>query len=191
LEEIAMKWVKRIAIVFAVLLIVPAVALLIMGHRKNAGVAQVAAEINAPPDQVWTWIDDGDKLKQWVSWMVDVKYQDPQKTNGVGASRVLVLKDANNGGALMQIVSRYSEYAPPNRMTVEVGDTEGLFTGAETYRLTDLGNGRTRLEVRGHFHYSQWFANFMEPLITPQAEKKMAMDMAHLKALAEAQANAR
>jgi hypothetical protein len=31
----------------------------------------------------------------------------------------------------------------------------------------------------------------MEPLITPQAEKKMAMDMAHLKRLAETQAESR
>jgi hypothetical protein len=31
----------------------------------------------------------------------------------------------------------------------------------------------------------------MEPLITPQAEKKMAMDMEHLKTLAEAKADAR
>jgi hypothetical protein len=123
--------------------------------------------------------------------MVEVKYPDPQKTIGVGASRVLVMKDANNGGMLMQIVSKYSEYAPPSRMTVVVSDTQGLFTGGETYLLTDLGNGRTRLEVRGHFHYSQWFANFMEPLITPQAEKKMAMDMAHLKRLAETQAESR
>ena len=186
-----MKWVKRIAIVLAVLLIVPTAALLVLDHRKNAGVAQVALEIDAPPDRVWSWLDDGDKLKQWVSWMVDVKYRDPQKTNGVGASRVLVMKDANNGGMLMQVVSKYSEYAPPSRMTVEVSDTEGLFTGAETYLLTDLGNGRTRLEVRGHFHYSQWFANFMEPLITPQAEKKMAMDLGRLKRLAEAKADAR
>jgi uncharacterized protein YndB with AHSA1/START domain len=191
LEENAMKWVKRIAIVLAVLLIVPMATLLVLGHRKNAGVAQAAAEIDAPPDQVWTWLDDGDKLKQWVSWMVDVKYPDPQRTNGLGASHVLVMKDENNGGMLMRIVSKYSEYAPPSRMTVQVGDTEGMFTGAETYLLTDLGNGRTRLEVRGRFHYSQWFANLMEPLITPQAEKNMAMDMAHLKRLAEAKADAR
>jgi len=115
-----MKWVKRIAIVLAVLLIVPTVTLLVLDHRANAGVALAAVEINAPPDQVWTWLDDGDKLKQWVSWMVDVKYPDPQKAHGLGAKRVLVMKDENNGGMLMQIAETYTEYAPPSRMTARL-----------------------------------------------------------------------
>jgi uncharacterized protein YndB with AHSA1/START domain len=191
LEEIAMKWVKRIAIVLAVLLIVPTVTLLVLGHRANAGIARAAVEINAPPDQVWTWLDDGDKLKQWVSWMVDVKYPDPQKAHGLGAKRVLVLKDENNGGGLMQIAATYTEYAPPSRMTLQVADTEGLFNGEESYRLVDLGGGRTRVETRSRAHYMEWFANFLEPLITPQAEKKMVMDVARLKRLVEAKAEVR
>jgi len=186
-----MKWVKRIAIVLAVLLIVPTVTLLVLGHRANAGIARAAVEINAPPDQVWTWLDDGDKLKQWVSWMVDVKYPDPQKAHGLGAKRVLVLKDENNGGGLMQIAATYTEYAPPSRMTLQVADTEGLFNGEESYRLVDLGGGRTRVETRSRAHYMEWFANFLEPLITPQAEKKMVMDVARLKRLVEAKAEVR
>lgn len=106
--------------------------------------------------------------------MVDVKYPDPQKTHGVGAKRVWTMKDENNGGALMQIAATFTEYAPPSLMTVQIGDTEGLFTGQASYRLVDLGSGRTRMEVRERAHYTEWFANLMEPLITPQAEKKMA-----------------
>jgi uncharacterized protein YndB with AHSA1/START domain len=191
MEEIAMKWVKWIAIVLAVLLIVPTVTLLVLGHRASAGVAQVQVDINASPDQVWTWLDDGDKLKQWVSWMVDVKYPDPQKAHGVGAKRVLLMKDENNGGMPMQIAETYTEYAPPLRMTAQVADTEGLFTDEASFRLVDLGSGRTRVEARDHAHYLEWFANLMEPVITPQAEKKMRMDMAHLKRLVEAKAELR
>jgi uncharacterized protein YndB with AHSA1/START domain len=186
-----MKWVKRIAIVLAVLLIVPTVTLLVLDHRANAGVAVAAVEINAPPEQVWTWLDDGDKLKQWISWMVDVKYPDPQKTHGLGAKRVLVMKDENNGGMLMQIAETYTEYAPPSRLTAQVADTEGLFHEEASYRLVDLGSGRTRVEARSHAQYMQWFSNLLEPLITPQAEKKMAMDMARLKSMVEAKAEVR
>ena len=186
-----MKWVKWIAIVLAVLLIVPTVTLLVLGHRASAGVAQVQVDINASPDQVWTWLDDGDKLKQWVSRMVDVKYPDPQKAHGVGAKRVLLMKDENNGGMPMQIAETYTEYAPPLRMTAQVADTEGLFTDEASFRLVDLGSGRTRVEARDHAHYLEWFANLMEPVITPQAEKKMRMDMAHLKRLVEAKAELR
>jgi len=186
-----MKWVKRIAIVLAVLLIVPMAVLLVLGHRSNAGIAQASIEINASPDQVWTWLDDGDKLKQWISWMVDVKYPDPQKAHGVGSKRIWTMKDENNGGTLMEIATTCTEYAPPLRMTVTASDSEGFFNGEESYRLVDLGGGRTRLEARSQAHYTQWFAGLMEPLITPQAEKKMVMDAAHLKRLVEARAEVR
>jgi len=186
-----MKWLKWIGIVVAVLLIVPLAVLLVLGHRTNAGKSQLAVEINASPDQVWTWIDDGDKLKQWVSWLVDVKYPDAQNGHGVGASRILVMKDENNGGMLMSIVGKCSEYQPPSRMTMRLSDTQGFFDGEETYQLVDLGNGRTRVEIRSHFHYSEWFANLMEPLITPSAENKMVRDMARLKSLVESRAELR
>jgi hypothetical protein len=45
--------------------------------------------------------------------------------------------------------------------------------------------------MRGLFQFSQWFANLMEPVITPQAEKKMAADLARLKALVESRAQLR
>jgi uncharacterized protein YndB with AHSA1/START domain len=183
-----MKWIKRIAIVLAVLLVVPTAVLLVMGRRANAGVAQASVEISAPPDQLWKWLDDGDRLKQWVSWLVEVKYPDPQKAHGVGASRIWVMKDENNGGALMQIVSRFTEYTPPSNLTLHVADTDGMFVGDETYRLVDLGSGRTRLEVRSRAHYNEWFAALLEPLITPAAEKKLVMDVNRLKQLAETRA---
>jgi len=183
-----MKWLKWIAIVLAVLLIVPLVTLLVLGHRANAGHANASAEINASPEQLWTWIDDGDKLKQWVSWLVDVKYPDPQQPHGAGSTRILVMKDENNGGMLMQIAGKCSEYAPPSHMTVQLADSEGMFDGEQAYQLVDLGNGRTRLEIHWHYHFSQWFANLMEPVITPQAEKKMVGDVARLKSLVESKA---
>jgi uncharacterized protein YndB with AHSA1/START domain len=188
LEEIAMKWLKRIAIVLAVLLIAPLVTLLALGHRSSAGTVQASVEINASPEQLWTWIDDGDKLKQWVSWLVDVQFPDAQRSHGAGATRVLVMKDENNGGMLMRITGKCAEYAPPSRMTMQLADSDGMFDGLQAYQLTDLGGGRTRLEIHSHYHFGPWFANLMEPLITPQAEKKMVADVARLKSLVESRA---
>jgi uncharacterized protein YndB with AHSA1/START domain len=186
-----MKWLKWIGIVLAVLLIVPLVTLLVLGHRANAGRTSASAEINASPVELWTWIDDADKLKQWVSWLVDVQYPDPQRPHGAGSTRILVMKDENSGGMLMRIAGKCSEYAPPSHMTVHLSDPDGMFDGEQAYQLTDLGNGRTRLEIHGRFHFSQWFANFMEPVITPQAEKKMVGDVARLKLLVESKADLR
>jgi len=186
-----MKWVKRIAIVLAVLLIVPIATLLVLGQRKGAGLAQTSVEINAAPDQVWAWLDDNGKLKQWISWMVDAKDADPAKPHGIGSKRIWTMKDENNGGMLMEIAGTYSEYAPPSRLTLQIADKEGMFHGESSYRLVDLGGGRTRVEVKLRAHYTEWFANLMEPVITPAAEKKLAMDVGHLKRLVEAKAELR
>lgn len=180
-----MKWLKWIGIVIAALVILPVVTLFAMRYRHGAGETHASVEIAASPQTVWTWIDDGEKLKKWVSWTADVTYPDAQKAWSMGSSRVLVMRDENNGGMLMRITTKCSEYVQPSVMTVQMSDGEGMFEGDQTYKLTDLGNGRTRLDVSSHYRLNQWFANLMEPLVTPAAEKKMKMDVAHLKSLVE------
>jgi carbon monoxide dehydrogenase subunit G len=63
--------------------------------------------------------------------------------------------------------------------------TPGAFEGTQTYKLTDLGNGRTHLEIAGQYRYTVWIAQLFEPLITPAAQKKMDDDAARLKSLVE------
>jgi hypothetical protein len=93
-----------------------------------------------------------------------------------------MMKDENNGGQLMEIAGTFSQYEPPSKMTVQLS-APGGFDGTQAYRLTDLGNGRTRLEIDLDFHFTSALARLMEPLITPQAEKKMVSDLDHLKSL--------
>ena len=80
-----MKWLKWIGIVLAALLILPVVTLLILGQRKDAGHLHGSIEIAASPQQLFPWLVEGDKLKQWVSWLVEVRVPDPT-VHGVGAS---------------------------------------------------------------------------------------------------------
>jgi hypothetical protein len=65
-------------------------------------------------------------------------------------------------------------------LTSEIG-----FDGTSTWKLTDLG-GRTRFESEGSFRYHSAMFRLMEPLITPQAQKKQELDFAKLKSLIEA-----
>jgi uncharacterized protein YndB with AHSA1/START domain len=177
-----MKWVLRIVGGFFVVILLAVAVLFIMGHRTNAGRIHASAELNGLPDQVWPWLNEGEKLKQWVSWLVEVRGW--ESGAGVGAKRVWVMRDENNGGALMEIEGKCSEYAPPARLTVQLS-SGGVFDGQQAYRLTDIGNGRTRLEVDSSYHFSPWLARLMEPVITPAAEKKMVGDVARLKSLME------
>ncbi len=176
-----MKWLKWIFIVPAALLAFVFVVLLILGALPGNGQMHVSTEIAASPQQVWPWIDNGDKLKQWVSWLVDVKQAQPRAP---GSTQTWVMKDENNGGMLMTLNGRCTEYVPDSRLAVAITSADE-FDGAQSYTLTDLGNGRMRLDIDGRYHFTNWFANLMTPLIMPAARNKLVNDVAHLKALAE------
>jgi len=177
-----MKWVLRISGIFVVLLIIGVAVLFVLGHRANAGQIHVSAELNASPDQLWPWLNDSDKVKQWVSWLAEVRQDRP--TVGVGTKQIWVMHDANNAAKPMEIEGTYTEYVPPTRLTVQVSSA-GSFDGHQTYRVENLSAGRTRLDIDGTYHYSQWFAELLDPLITPAAEKKLVEDVARLKSLVE------
>jgi uncharacterized protein YndB with AHSA1/START domain len=182
-----MKWAVRIVGGFLVVILLAVALLFIVGHRAGAGRVRASTEFNSSPDQLWPWLNEGQKLKQWVSWLVEVRGW--EQGASVGAKRVWVMKDENNGGMLMEIEGTCSEYAPPSRLTVQL-KSGGDFDGQQSYRLTDIGHGRTRLDVDSNYYFSSWFARLMEPLITSLAEKKMVGDVARLKSLVEGKATA-
>jgi hypothetical protein len=177
-----MKWIWRIVAVLVALPLLCAGVLLAMGMRGSAGRTHASIEIRGGPDRIWPWLDQSDKLKQWVSWLVDVR-EDPN-SHAVNGKRVWVMRDENNGGELMEIPFTFTEYAPPSKMTVHAS-MPGTMEGLDAYRITDLGNGISRVESDGQYRYQMWMARLMEPLITSQAEAKMARDLAHLKELVE------
>lgn len=182
-----MKWILWIGGGLIGVIVLACVVLLALGQRANAGRLSASADITAPPGQVWQWVEDPAKLKRWISWLVEVRTPNGSAT-GVGAKRVLVMKDENNGGELMEIGGVYTRYQPPTEMDLAIS-TPGTFEGTQTYRLTDLGNGRTRFQVVGQYHFSMWLAKLFEPLITPAAQKKLDGDVSRLKSLAEAEAS--
>jgi uncharacterized protein YndB with AHSA1/START domain len=183
-EEIEMKWILWIGGGLIGVIALACVVLLALGHRENAGRTIVSADINASPAQLWQWIDEPGKLKQWISWVTEVRIPNDSLAAGVGAKRIVVMKDENNGGMPMEIQGIYTKYQPPTEMDLAMS-TPGAFEGTETYKLTDLGNGRTHFQVIGRYRYTIWMAQLFEPLITPAAQKKMDGDVARLKSLVE------
>jgi uncharacterized protein YndB with AHSA1/START domain len=175
-----MKWWKIVGVMRAVIVGGSFALLFALGRLPNAGRMQASTEIDAPAAKVWAFLDNEQNMKQWVSWLVDVNRSGPR---GAGSTLTVTMKDENNGGQIMRIESRCTEYVPGSRITESMNAPD--FDGTQSYRLTDLGNGRTRLEVDGSFHFSQWFANLMTPLIMPAAKSKLEGDLGHLKELVE------
>jgi hypothetical protein len=69
-------------------------------------------------------------------------------------------------------------------------EVPGLFTGAQTYELTSLDNGRTRVEIRSRIRYTSWIVRLFEPMATPSSTKKLDQDLSTLKGLVERSAAA-
>jgi hypothetical protein len=95
-------------------LVAIAVAVLfIAGLRPGAGRTRSDIEIARPPEVVWTWITEPARVKQWVSWLVEVR-EDPQGTDGVGARDIWVMDDPNMKQRI-EIPSVVTAYDKPRR----------------------------------------------------------------------------
>lgn len=174
-----MKWVIRIVGVIAGLLLLSVAVLFAMSQRDAAKHINASIEINAPRERVWTALTEPEKLKQWITWLVEVR-QD-------GNQRVYVMRDENNGGQLMEIRSSVLESSAPQHLRFTMSAPQEGFDGDHTYELADAGSGRTKVSCTGSYQFSAWVVKLMSPLFMPMAEKKLAGDLARLKAIVEAE----
>lgn len=173
-----MKWVWRGVTGTAAGLLICAAVLMALGRRTDAGVFRTGIEIAQSRDALWPWLQEPDKLKAWVGWLVEVRE--------VGANHQLwVMIDHDLGDQRIEVNSVATAKEPPRHMVAHVS-SPGAFDGEETYWLTDLGNGRTWLAIECRYLYSNWFAKLLEPLITRQASKKLIDDVSKLKSVTEA-----
>ena len=174
-----MKWVKIGLGVVAALIVLPVLALGIANLNPDSNRLNASVVIHQKPAAIWPWLHEPAKLKQWVSWMVEVRQEG---TNGLepGHSAVWVMEDRNNGNARIEIKSVVESVEPMRRFTARLSATEG-FSGNVTYSLTELPDGSTRVESDSRYHFDSAMVRFMMPLVCWQAKKKMVTDLDQLR----------
>jgi uncharacterized protein YndB with AHSA1/START domain len=179
-----MKWFLIILGGLGAVVVLAALILLALGQRADAARLQAAIEIDRPPAEVQTWLNEPDKLRRWVSWLLEVRNLTPGARR-VGSRSVWLMDDPNNKQR-MEIAAEVTEYQPGRRVVSRLEFTGG-FTGQQIYTLTPLGAGdRTRLEHDARYEFSHWFATLLKPLIRASAQKKLLGDLARLKQAVEA-----
>jgi uncharacterized protein YndB with AHSA1/START domain len=174
-------WLARIAIGIAVIFLAILGGLFAMSKRANAGVMTASIEIARPPAEVRRWFTDGDKLTQWVGWLTKVEVVGTP-TSGAGTRQRWTMQDPRNGPMQFERVTEVDD----DTMTVVVIKTPGLFTGRLVSRYAATPTGGTRVTSEGRFTYDSFVYTLLEPLVTPEAEKKEHDDFARLKQKAEA-----
>jgi uncharacterized membrane protein len=177
-----MKWLLYILGGIAGLLVAGLLVLLVLGSRADANRMQTSVIIHRPPDQVWPWLYERDKLKVWVSWLKDVEREPGQPQPGHTA--VWTMEDMNNGGMLMKIRNTVGAVETNRRLTGTLS-APGGFHGHNEYRLTDLGGGATKVENDSRYDFDVWIAKMMAPLVMSEARKKSVSDLERLRAAVE------
>ncbi len=178
-----MKWIKIAGSVAAALIVLPIVALAIAGAGQDSNRMVNTIVIHRKPEAIWPWLYKPDKVKQWVSWLVEIREKgDGEPT--VGGSAVWVMEDRNNGNARMEMTGTVEAVEPNRRLAVRIA-APAEFTGSAVYTLTPLDDGSTRVEADARYVFDNGFARFLTPVICWQAKKKMQGDMEQLRTRVE------
>ena len=176
-----MKWVKiSIGSILGLILLATA-AVAIAGLRSDANRLYCSMVIRQKPAAIWPWLFEADKLKQWVTWLVEVRGAEEPSPGG---KSTWVMEDRNNGNQRMEIHSVVESVEPAHKLAVSLDSPIG-FRGRSTYRLSGQSDGATLLESDSRYTFDNGFARFMLPLVMWQAKKKMVSDMDHLRVLVE------
>jgi uncharacterized protein YndB with AHSA1/START domain len=163
------------------LVVLAVLVLLALGLRGGANEIRNSITISRPPAEVFAWLTEPDKLKQWISWLVEVRIEGQP---GVPGSRAVMVMDDPSMKKRVEMSSTLVKSDPPRLVELKL-EMPGMFTGDISYAL-EPKDGGTLVNTVFRFHYDVFFARLLEPLITPQAKKKQVMDFATLKTKAEA-----
>jgi len=137
--------------------------------------------IDAEPSQVFYWLDDPERLKQWVPNLIE--NENLKVTEDKVGSTFRQVYDEH--GRHMEMHGVVSAYETNRRLACEIeGDSFDLSLG---YRLDDLGK-QTRLTQDCTIRFKGSFkiiAFLMGPFIKKSSKKQLEGCFAKLKALAE------
>jgi uncharacterized membrane protein len=173
-----MKWVLYALAGVGGLLVICVVVLLALGGYRGESRLVASIDIAKPPGTVFPFITQPEKLKSWVSWLVEVKEVAP-------ARQVWVMEDRNNNNQLMNIETDIVRADPGRLLEVNVAAAEG-FTGNIRYELESSGSEQTRLTYVGSYKFQHWLAKLLEPVISRSAQQKLEDDLRRLKQQVEA-----
>ena len=179
-----MKAAIRIGGAILGLLLIAVAGLWIASNRRDAGRMRASVEIERAPEEIWPWITEPEQLTQWVKWLREVRPDTTSPAEGIGHRETRVIDDPRTKEPKLE-AGNVTLWEPPDQMGIHV-EMPDEYEGDILYTLTDLGNGRTRVEQDGRFTFDKRFASLLEPLMTPGAMRKMFDDMKRLKEKVEA-----
>ena len=179
-----MKWLLYLGRGLVGLVVLAVVILLALGGGRGTSRLGASVDVDRPPEVVFAWITEPDRLREWVGWLVEIRPLTAPPLQS-GAREIWVMEDRNNNNQRMEIETEIVEYRPNEAVTARLTAAEG-FTGRVAYGLIPLGPDGTRLTYAADYDFHHWLAKLLNPVITRSAQQKLEEDLARLKQQAEA-----
>jgi len=173
-----MKWAIRAGLALVALAAILVGGLYVASRRSSAGWNEVNIVINRPPEKVFPWLTEPEKLTSWIGGLVQ---SEPLTEGGleVGArSREHVAFE----GQKLTMETLITSLEVNRYMGVKIDGPD--FVVDALYELSPRGGG-TLLRYTSKTSFERFAMSLMEPLITPSMQKKLEEDLERLRALAE------
>lgn len=131
---------------------------------------ELHVDIARPPEVVFPYLADPEKLQQWMSGLVESELL-TEGVNGVGATSREVV-EAN--GRRMELLVEVTAYEPNERLVADI--TSSAFDITAEYRLETIPDGtrvhyRTETQLKG---FMRLFSPFMERTVREKFEADLA-----------------
>ncbi len=170
------KWLVRIGCAIGVLLIVVTGGLILAGGGRRIAHSEVVVYFNHPAAQLWPWLVEAPRLKQWLGGFVDSLPEDGGGLRVGARSKEIV----NLDGRRWEIGAQITALEPDRRLALHLVADE--FEDDTEYLLEEHG-GVTMLTYKSDAHYKMLLARLMSPLISRDVERKVRTDLATLDGL--------
>ena len=177
---------KRFLWAMAVLATVAVVGiawLVYKGAQPGARETDTAIEIGRPASVVWPYLEQPERLRTWVGWIVEVEDQTPGQ-KGLGSKQLWVMEDHANGNQRMRMLNQVTGYKEGSAITFR-SSAPGGFWAYNAYTLTDLGGGRSRVTLHTAYTFENAFGRLVSPLVMAAVGKKALEDLTRLRQVIE------
>lgn len=176
-----MTWLKRIGLGIVGLMVLSFLVLFIWsGGASGKAVNKASITVTKPAAEVFPWLVQPEKLKQWVEGLVDsVPLNGDSLRIGTRSKEIV-----NANGERFEMDMEITELEI-NRLLGFTLSSSMLDQDGE-YRVSEK-NGLTTVQFTGNTQYKGFFLCLVEPLFTPVAQKQYEKNMSKLKRLVEAE----
>ncbi|MBK8025330.1 MAG: SRPBCC family protein [Chloroflexi bacterium] len=135
--------------------------------------------IDRSPSEVFTWLDDPQKARQWVPGLVDIQPITPGGSRAGAKARHVYREN----GRTFETEEEMLIYEPNRHIKIR-GRAAGFEMTAE-YQLSPTGAG-TLLRFESTLRFNNPVMRLLTPLLTRGADQRTVQDLQRLKALVEA-----